>query len=177
MAKWQASGDYFETCNCDFLCPCTPSNLMGKMTYEECIFAFVFHIERGNYDGVKLDGLNFAAIGRSPGPAMADGNLAVGLVIDERATAEQQEAIIQIGSGQGGGPMAALGPLVTQMLGVETRPIHFEKQAMHCSVNIPGTLELAVEGVPGMNPEEPLYLDNTIHPVNSRLALAKAAYS
>jgi hypothetical protein len=102
----------------------------------------------------------------------------VGLITDERATPEQQQALVQIGSGQGGGPMAGLGPLVTTMLGVEAKPIHFEKQGLSCSLSIPGVLDLAVAGVPSAaNAAEPLYIDNTVGVANARLALAKATRS
>ena len=177
MANWQVSGDYFETCNCDYLCPCTESNLSGKMTHDYCNFAFVFHINQGKYDSVSLDGLNFAVIAHAPGPAMSDGNISVGLITDERASSQQKDALVQIGSGQGGGPMAALGPLVSKMLGVEAKPIHFEKEGMRRSVSIPDVLDQAIEGVAGGNPNEPLYIDNTMHPANTRLALARATRS
>ena len=48
-------------------------------------------------------------IGYTPG-VMLEGNWSVGLIVDERATAEQEQAIAAIASGQAGGPMAALGP-------------------------------------------------------------------
>jgi hypothetical protein len=137
----------------------------------------VFHIERGQYDNLKLDELNFAVVAHVPGPTMADGNIAVGFITDERATAEQQQALVQIGSGQGGGPMAALGPLVSQVLGVEAKPIDFKLEGMRRSVSIPGMLDQTIEGVAGADPNEPLYMDNTVHPVNTRLALAKAVSS
>jgi hypothetical protein len=175
--KWQVKGDYFETCNCDYLCPCIPSNLTGKPTNEYCNFAFVFHIDQGQYGAIKLDGLTFAVLAHCPGPTMADGNIAVGLITDERATPDQQQALIQIGSGQGGGPMAALGPLVTKMLGVEAKPIRFEKKGLTRSVSIPNVLDQAVEGIVGGNQNEPLYVDNTVHPANARLALAKATHT
>jgi hypothetical protein len=177
MANWQVSGEYFETCNCDYLCPCIPANLTGKVTHGYCDFAAVFHINQGKYDSVSLDGLNFVVIAHCPGPAMSDGNISVGLITDERASSQQQDALVQIGSGQGGGPMAALGPLVSAMLGVEAKAIHFEKDGMRCSVSIPGVLDQAVEGVAGGNPNEPLYLNNTVHPANPRVALAKATRS
>ncbi len=177
-STWQVNGQYFETCNCDYLCPCMPTNLTGKHTYGDCNFAMVFHIDQRRYGNMTLDGLNFAVLAHAPGPSMSDGNISVGLITDERATAEQQQALVQIGSGQGGGPMAALGPLVSKMLGVEAKPIHFEKKAMSCSVSIPGVLDQAVEGVPSAVKEgEPLYVDNTVHPANARLALAKATRS
>jgi len=177
MANWQVSGDYFETCNCDYLCPCVPSNLTAKATHSYCDFAMVFHINQGRYDSTPLDGLNFAVIAHCPKPSMAEGDISVGLITDERASSEQQGALVQIGSGQGGGPMAALGPLVSKMLGVEARSIHFEKDGLRRSVSVPGILDQAVEGVGGGNSNEPIYLDNTVHPANTRLALAKATRS
>jgi hypothetical protein len=177
MANWHVSGEYFETCNCDYLCPCISTNLAGKATHGYCDVAMVFHIDQGNYDSVSLDGLNFAVIIHAPGPAMGNGDMSVGLIADERASAQQQSALAQIGSGQGGGPMAALSPLVSNVLGVEARPIRFEKEGLRRSVSIPGVLEQAVEGVTGGDPSEPIYLDKTIHPANPRIALAKATAS
>lgn len=176
-STWQVSGQYFETCSCDYLCPCIWTNLTGKQTQGYCNFALVFQIDQGKYGDMPLDGLKFAVLAHVPGPSMADGNIAVGLITDERASPEQQQALVQIGSGQGGGPMAALGPLVTQMLGVEARPIHIEMNGLSRSVSIPGVLDQAIEAVTGGNPGEPLYIDNTMHPVNTRLALAKATRS
>ncbi|MBI4607624.1 MAG: DUF1326 domain-containing protein [Candidatus Rokubacteria bacterium] len=175
--SWQLSGDYFETCSCTYLCPCVPTNLAGRPTKGECYFAFVFHVDRGRYGDLALDGLSFAVLGRSPG-VMADGNWSVGLITDERAKPEQQQALTAVVSGQAGGPMAALAPLIGAFLGVEARPIRYEKNGMQRSVSIPGVLDQAVEGVASpARPGEPLYIDNTLHPANSRLALARSARS
>src|SRR6266542_7130844 len=174
---WHVSGDYFETCTCDYVCPCLPANLAAKPTRGDCIFAFAFHIDQGRQDNVALDSLNFAVIGKTPG-VMAEGNWSVGVVVDERASSAQEQAIVGIASGQAGGPMAALGPLIGQFLGVERKPIRFEKDGMRRSVSIPGVLDQAVEGVPGAaRPDEPLYLDNSMHPAHPRLALAHARKS
>lgn len=178
MATWQVNGQYFETCSCDYLCPCPETNLTGKHTRGYCKFAMVFQIERGRYEKTDLDGLKFAVVANAPGPSMADGNISVGLIVDERATPEQKEAITQIGSGQGGGPMAALGPLVTQFLGVESKSIDFQTDGMSRSASIPGMLDQSIQGVAsGVKPDEPLYIDNTVHPANPRLALARATHS
>ncbi len=174
--KWQISGEYFETCSCDYLCPCIWTNMAGQPTKGYCDVALVFNVEQGRYGSEKLDGLSFAVIIHSP-DVMGKGSMAVGLITDERATAAQQQAIVQIASGQGGGPMAALGPLVGKMLGVEARSIRFDKSGLSRSVSIPGLLDQAVQGVTGANPDEPLALDGTIHPVNPRIALAKATRS
>jgi hypothetical protein len=174
---WEVQGDYFETCSCDYVCPCLPSNLAAQPTKGSCHFAFVFHIDQGRYGQVALDGLNFAVVGRSPS-VMSQGNWSVGLILDARASAEQQQAMTAIASGQAGGPMAPLAPLIGTFLGTLTQPIHFQKSGLQRSVSIPGLLEQAVEGVKGaVNPNEPLYLDNTLHPANARLALARATQS
>jgi hypothetical protein len=172
--QWKISGDYFEACSCDSVCPCPTSGLAGRPTKGSCDAGLVFHIERGVHGTTSLDGLNFAVLLHTP-EAMGAGNWTVGLIVDERATAAQREAIVAIGSGQGGGPMAAVGPLVTKFAGVESRPIRIERGDMRRSVSIPGMLDISVDGIPGASPGEPIYLDNVGHPAASRLALAKAS--
>lgn len=174
---WRVSGDYFETCSCDFVCPCVPSNLSAKPTKGDCTFAFAFRIDQGRFGTVTLDSLAFAVVGSTPG-VMGQGNWKVGLIVDERASAEQRQAIAAIASGQAGGPMAALGPLIGTFLGIESKPIRFEKSGLKRSVSIPGVLEQAVEGVASAaNPSETVVIDNTLHPANTRLALAHALQS
>jgi len=171
---WQIAGDYFETCSCDYLCPCVPTNLAAKPTKGWCNFAMVFHIDKGNSDAVKLDGLSFAVVGQAP-DIMGKGNWAVGLIVDDRASDEQKQAITTIASGQAGGPPAILTGVVGKLLGIESRPIQYKKQGLKRSVSIPKSLEQSIEGVASVgNPSEPLYIDNTMHPANARLALAKA---
>jgi hypothetical protein len=82
-----------------------------------------------------------------------------------------------IASGQGGGPMAALGPLVGQFAGSQAQPIRIERSGLHRSVSIPGALDFAIDGIAGANQAEPIYLDNVGHPAGSRLALARASRS
>src|SRR5689334_10469167 len=144
---WNASGDYFETCTCDYLCPCLSSNLTAPPTKGDCVFAFAFRVDRGAFGGVSLDGLCFALAGVAPGP-MGQGNWKVGLIVDERADAAQQNAIATITSGTAGGPMAALAPLIASFLGAEKKPIRFEKNGLRRSVSIPGILDQGVEGTP-----------------------------
>ncbi|MFO1352355.1 MAG: DUF1326 domain-containing protein [Gammaproteobacteria bacterium] len=177
MTTWRISGDYFETCSCDFLCPCITSNMAAQPSRGHCDVAMVFHIEQGQYGGTRLDGLNFAVIAHAP-EAMGKGGWAVGLITDERATPDQSQALAAIASGQAGGPPAALGPLLGQFLGAEAKPIHFQKNGLSRSVSIPGVLDQACAGVPSPVAQgDALYIDNTLHPANPRLALAKATRS
>jgi hypothetical protein len=174
--KWNAKGQYFETCNCDYLCPCIVTNLAAQPTKGFCDVALAFHVEQGRYGSETLDGLNFVVVAHAP-EAMGKGNWSVGLITDARATPAQQQALVQIGSGQGGGPMAALAPVVGSMVGVESRPIRFEINGLRRSVSVPGLLEQSVEGFVGSVPNEPIFMENTVHPVTARLALAKSTGS
>ncbi|MEJ2347311.1 MAG: DUF1326 domain-containing protein [Gammaproteobacteria bacterium] len=177
MANWQIAGEYMETCNCDFLCPCILSNLTAEPTEGNCKFAAAMRIDTGQKDGVTLDGLSFIVLAHSPGP-MADGNLTVGLIVDENADDEQTEAIGQIASGAAGGPMAMIAPLVGEMAGIEKRPISFRMDGLKRSVEAGELIDQAVTGVPSPSREgEAVVLDNTVHPVSARLALGKADHS
>jgi hypothetical protein len=175
-ARWQISGEYFEACSCDSVCPCPTSGLTARPTRGSCDAGLVFRIDRGQYDDTRLDGLSFAVLLHTPGP-MIQGDWTVGLVVDERAAAPQREALTAIASGQVGGPMAALGPLVGRFAGAEARPITIEQAGMRHAVSIPDVLDFAVEGIPGARSDEPIYFDNVGHPAASRLALAKASRS
>jgi hypothetical protein len=83
-----------------------------------------FKIESGYFGDLALDGLGFVVVAVTP-EEMGKGNWSVGVVVDERASTAQRDAITGIASGQAGGPMAALGGLVGKFLGVESAPIAF----------------------------------------------------
>jgi hypothetical protein len=174
--QWQISGEYFEACSCDSVCPCPTSGLAARPTQGACDAGLVFTVQRGQYGTTRLDGLSFAVLLHTPGP-MIQGNWTVGLVVDDRASNGQREALTTIASGQGGGPMAALAPLIGTFGGVESKPIRIETSGMRRSVSIPGILDLEVAGIPGAKDSEPIYLDNVGHPAASRLALARASRS
>ena len=174
---WQVSGQYYETCSCDFVCPCVPGGLAVEPTKGSCTFAMAFKVERGTYGAVSLDDLGFILLGFTP-EAMGKGNWSVGLVADERASAEQRDAIAAIAGGAAGGPMAALSGLIGTFLGVQSAPIRFEHSGAKWSVKAADLVDIAAEGAKGINPDaEPMHLDNTGHPAADRFALARAARS
>jgi hypothetical protein len=173
---WQISGQYFETCSCDFLCPCITTGLAARPTQGSCTVAIAMHVEQGHYGGIDLAGRDVVAVIYTP-EEMGKGNWTVGLIIDDGANNEQQQALTAIASGQAGGPMAALGPLVGTFAGVEVRPVQFQQNGLKRSISIPGLLDQVADGAMGANQHDPMYLDNVPHPVNARLALAKAEHS
>jgi len=174
MANWHIDGEYMETCNCDFLCPCITSNLSARPTEGDCKAAVAMRVDKGEKDGVKLDGLSFIVMLHSPGP-MGEGNMTVGLIVDDRASDAQVEAISAIATGAEGGPMAALGPLVGRIAGVEKRPIRFEADGLKRTVQAGDLVDQTCVGLPtATDPAQAICIDNVAHPVNSRLALAQA---
>jgi hypothetical protein len=164
-----------ESCNCDYLCPCIYTNPQAPVTYDHCTAALVFRIDAGNFGDTKLDGLKFALVIRS-GKVMADGNWVFAAVVDECADAPQRQALAVIASGQAGGPPGFIREnLVSDFRGVEFKPIEFNLDGLKRSTAIPDIVSFEIEGVtPRRHSEEPMYIDNTSHPANRRLALARA---
>lgn len=174
---WQVEGQYYENCNCDFVCPCAPGQMTVRPTNGSCIFAMAFKIERGKFGDVPLDGIGFVVVGVTP-EEMAKGNWSVGVVVDERASAEQRDAIAQIASGAAGGPMAALAGLVGKSLGVESAPIEFKQDGPSWTVSASSKIRLAGRAATGLNPNAPpLQLSNTGHPAADTFTLARASDS
>lgn len=173
-ARWQISGDYFENCNCDVVCPCLVSArppLTSKPTRGACEVALAFHIDRGSFDGVSLDGLNVVLAARAPGP-MAEGNWTAAAYIDARADDRQAEALGAIFTGAVGGPMAAFAPLIATNLGAAKVPITYRAEGTRRSVEIPDVMRMAVRALPSLREGEEIWA-STGHPVNPlKLALA-----
>src|SRR5213593_805163 len=176
--SWQVSGQYYETCSCDFVCPCVPGQMAVRPSKGSCTFAMAFQIDRGSYGTVSLDGLGFIVLGLTP-EAMGKGNWSVGVIADDLAKSEQRDAIAAIASGAAGGPMAALSGLVGKMLGVESAPIRFDRTGVKWSVKAGDMVDMAAEGAMGIDPTatEPLSFDNTGHPAANRFTLARASKS
>lgn len=171
--SWKVSGQYYETCNCKFFCPCLLQQMQPEPTEGTCVFAMGYQIEKGTFESTSLDGLGFIVLGLTP-EAMGKGNWSVGLVIDDRATAEQRDAITAIASGAAGGPMAGLSGLIGKFLGVESAPIKFGRKGPVWSVTS-ANVDIAGQPAMGINPDvtEPIYLENTGHPAANRLAFAR----
>ena len=101
--QWTMRGQYMESCNCDYLCPCIYTNPQAPVTYDNCTAALVFRIDAGTFGDTRLDGLKFALVIRS-GKIMADGNWIFAGVVDESADEGQRRALAAIVSGEAGGP-------------------------------------------------------------------------
>lgn len=121
---WRLSGQLIETCSCNMFCPCwfTVQELM-IMDQGWCASAFAFRTREGQSDGVPLDGRTVVFAVDFPGPTLFDGHATARLYIDQGATADQRRELEAICSGQKGGPIAGIAPLITTWLPARTAKI------------------------------------------------------
>ena len=171
--SWRIEGTYFESCSCDAVCPCTWSALTAKATLDRCRALLAYHIADGEIDGVDVSGLTFALFLDTP-PVMSEGNWRVGVFLDDSASDEQASKLGEVLSGQAGGPPAMLGPLISEMLGVERVPIEYSEDGRVHSVRIGDSAELTVEDFVAGGNDEPVKLTNVFHPSNTTLSVAPA---
>jgi hypothetical protein len=175
--SWSIKGAYVETCSCEVICPCYASFDHGA-TYDYCRVTLVFDIREGDVDGTDVRGLKVAAIADTP-KVMTDGNWRLGLFVDERATDEQMAKLVDVFSGQLGGPMAGLIPLVGEILGVERAPIEVDHDGLRHSVRVGDAIDFEIEDIVpfGIETGEPVRMNGMFHPAGSDLTIAEATRS
>ena len=174
---WHLKGSYVETCSCELMCPCNMSMDHGA-TYDFCRVTLVFAIHEGQVDGTDIAGLKVAAIADTP-KVMTEGNWRLGVFVDEQASEEQFEKLVQVFTGQLGGPMAGLGPLVGEMVGVERAPIEVNDDGLRHSVRVGDAIDFEIEDIVpfGVTTGQPVKFNGMFHPVASDLTMAEAKRS
>jgi hypothetical protein len=172
---WSLRGEYMESCNCDYLCPCIYTNPQGPVTFDHCTAVLAFRIDEGRSGATRLDGLKFALVVRS-GKVMADGNWVFGAVVDAAADPAQRQALAAIVGGEAGGPPGVIRQnLVSDFRGVEYKPIEFTIDGLARRLAIPDIVDFEIAGVQSRNGSgQPYMIDNVGHPAGRRLALAQA---
>ena len=172
--SWSMTGEYVETCSCELMCPCNLSLDHGA-TYDFCRVTLVFDIRDGEIEGTDVGGLTVAAIADTP-KVMTEGNWKLGVFVDDKASDEQADKLVQVFGGQLGGPMAALTPLVGEMLGVERAPIEVRHDGLRHSVRVGDAIDFEIEDIVpfGVQDGRPVRFDGMFHPVGSDLTMAEA---
>ena len=102
--SWRIRGTYFESCNCDAICPCRRIDGVpgGRSTHGECMGVLSWLIEEGAVDDVDLAGLPVAMAIRYSDDEPGSPWTAV-LYLDTRASDEQRAALEAIFTGLLGG--------------------------------------------------------------------------
>jgi hypothetical protein len=107
-----------------------------------------WHIDQGRFAETDLGGLNAVLAARSPGH-MLEGNWKVALYVDERADKSQQDALTQIFSGQAGGHLSALVPLIGEVLGVKAAAIEYLSEGKRRTLRVGDVADAEIEALPG----------------------------
>jgi hypothetical protein len=175
---WRLDGTYFENCSCEVGCPCTVADFSAPADHDRCRFLMSFHVDTGKVDDVDVSGLTVGVFGDTPA-MMVEGGWKVGLFMDAAASEQQAAKLAEVFSGQKGGPMAGLAPLISEMLGMESAPIEYRNDGRHHSVKIGDTIAIDVDDV--ASPLDPTaaapMLTGVHHPASSTLTVARAGAS
>jgi hypothetical protein len=174
--SWNVRGTYFENCNCTWVCPCTVSSLTLPATQERCQVILVYHIDEGEVEGVDVSALSVAVVADTP-QQMTDGNWNLGLIIDDRASDGQADALGGVFLGQKGGPMGSLAPLVGKVLGIERAPFEYMSKDGRHSARIGSGIEVAVEDFAPEGVGRATRLDGVFHPSATTLTIDKPVSS
>ena len=99
--------------------------------------------------------------------------------IDEQATDEQADKLVQVFGGQLGGPMGALAPMVGEMRGVERARIEIDDDGLRHSVRVDDVIDFEIEDIVpfGVETGQPVRFAGMFHPVASDLTMAEARRS
>lgn len=148
--QWKVQGTYFEACSCEAACPCV---FTSAPTDGKCDALLGWHIDKGQFGDIRLDGLKAALFAHSPGH-MLEGKWQVALYLDEGADERQRDALAQIFSGQAGGHLAALTPLIAEVLGVKSAAIDYREEGRKRSLKIAQLADMEIEALEGQGGQE-----------------------
>jgi hypothetical protein len=161
---WQVSGDMFELCSCNILCPCW----LGPETKPDkgwCSGVLAFDIQRGAVEGVDVAGRKVVLAAEWPGNFFG-GNGTARLYIDDRANADQRRELEAVFTGRKGGFLEGLfGAVISRWLAAQTTEIN---------INRNGSISIRV-GRFGQATLKPLR-DESGRPVSIQGTAAQAAF-
>jgi hypothetical protein len=134
-------GDLLEVCNCGILCPCWVGEDPDNGT---CDSVMGYHIRSGSVDGVDVSGKTIALLVHIPGNVLA-GNWKVAVLVDDKASEEQADAMVNAFSGKLGGPLADTASLIGEVAAVERAAITFDVKEGNGTLKIEGITECVME--------------------------------
>lgn len=138
---YELEGQLLEVCDCNVLCPCWVG---GDPDNGTCDAIIAYHFDRGTIDGVDVSGHTLAILNHIPGNILK-GNWRVAIVVDDKTTPQQQEALLNVFTGKLGGPVADLAQLVGEVVAVERAPITFDVKEGKGSLRLGDLAEAEME--------------------------------
>ena len=138
-------GRLLEVCTCKVLCPCWVGE---DPDFGTCDGTLCWRFDKGNVDGVDVSGLTFAVLAHIPGNIL-QGNWRVVAFVDENATSDQEQAILDVFTGKKGGPVADLAQLIGEVAAVERVPFIFEVEKGNGRLRIGSSVTADLESYRG----------------------------
>lgn len=139
---YELKGRMAEVCSCKSLCPCS---IGQPADGNNCGFTWLFHIDEGHIRSLDVSGLNLGILGHHSDSPF-DATVRAFVIIDERASETQQEALVAAFTGQIGGPLADLAALVKEIVGLTRAAIEFDVDKGSGSFKVDGVFEGEVKG-------------------------------
>ena len=137
-AVYSLHGTLIEACSCNVNCPCW---IGEDPDLGECFAIVAYGIDSGTVRDVDVSGQSLVLVCHIPGNVL-NGNWKVVALLDERATQEQRDALLEAFTGKLGGPLGDLWEaLIGEVKGVELLPITHEVDGGDGILKIPGVVE------------------------------------
>ena len=130
--SYQLEGNLLEVCNCNVLCPCWVGE---DPDFGTCDTVLAWHINKGTIDGTDVSDRTLAILGHVPGNIL-QGNWRIRVYVDDKATADQRDAMLNVWTGKLGGPVADLAQLVGEVVSVEQVPIAFDVEGVSGTLKV-----------------------------------------
>ena len=139
--SYSVEGSILEVCNCDILCPCWVGEDPDNGTCDAIV---AYHVDQGHVNGTDVSGRTLALLAHLPGNVLK-GNWKVAMIVDDKASEAQQQALVDVWTGKLGGPLADFSQLIGEVVAVERMPIAYEIQEGKGSLKIGSIAEAELE--------------------------------
>jgi len=144
---YHLEGRLLEVCDCRVLCPCWIGEDPDNGT---CEGTQAWHFDKGSINGIDVAGRTIAMAAHIPGNVLK-GNVRAALYVDDGASDEQHQAMLEVFSGKLGGPVAELAKLIGEVVSVERVPITFAVNEGRGTLQIAGAASAELEPYRGPN--------------------------
>jgi len=148
-ADWLVRGSYFESCNCEAICPCRSVGGRdgGPSSWGDCFGTLSWRVEAGHAGTVDLAGRTVVMSMRYSDRERPSTPWQVVLYVDDGADGDQVAALAEIFLGRAGGSVAGLyGPAIGEVLAVRRARITVEHVAARKRIDVVGYLTVEAEG-------------------------------
>lgn len=170
--QWSMKGILLGACSCDWGCPCS---FNAPPTYTKCEGAYLWNITEGDFSGLPLAGLNIAWVAHSPGP-LHECKATSQTIIDEKASAAQRDALLQVTHGKFGGPWGIFAAVTAKWLDPIYAPFDVTVADLNSRARVGSYVEMTL--APILNPvtkkPEELYLDKPTGFTSTRATIGRS---